>query len=283
MKRIKPGMIKILAVTLASLVLFCSCGKAADAASQLAGAVASSVGQEINSALSEGAKELSDGMSELKSGLSSGMDEVRDGLSSGMDEVRDGLSSGMDEVRDGLSSCMNEVRDGLSSGVDGLKEGLADVTDEITRGGEEVSRSLDSLAEDIQESINSGLTEASVFLSSLNENTSGTEAPVTSISADDTTREPSEKTEYTFRNKQRYDEHYKKHGAEFGNITKEEYLRLANELINSESDRVLHKYSEDGDYMYFDQDTGYFLVLSEDGYIRTFFIPTAGIKYWERQ
>ena len=272
MKRIKPGMIKILAVTLASLVLFCSCGKAADAASQLAGAVASSVGQEINSALSEGAKELSDGMSELKSGLSSGMDEVRDGLSSGMDEVRDGLSSGM-----------NEVRDGLSGGVDGLKEGLAEVTDEITRGGEEVSRSLDSLAEDIQESINSGLTEASVFLSSLNENTSGTEAPVTSISADDTTREPSEKTEYTFRNKQRYDEHYKKHGAEFGNITKEEYLRLANELINSESDRVLHKYSEDGDYMYFDQDTGYFLVLSEDGYIRTFFIPTAGIKYWERQ
>ena len=116
---------------------------------------------------------------------------------------------------------------------------------------------------------------------------SHTAANIFSASSADTTTvissDSTERKQYTFRNKTRYDEHYEKHGAEFGNITKEEYLELANDLIYSESDRVLHKYSEDGDYMYFDQDTGYFLVLSEDGYIRTFFIPTAGINYWNRQ
>ena len=35
---------------------------------------------------------------------------------------------------------------------------------------------------------------------------------------------------------QKYTDHYKKHGAEFGDITKEEYLELANELIASESE-----------------------------------------------
>ena len=41
--------------------------------------------------------------------------------------------------------------------------------------------------------------------------------------------------------------------------------------------------AEDGDDVFFDTDTGYFLVLSTDGYIRTFFIPKAGIDYFDRQ
>ena len=89
--------------------------------------------------------------------------------------------------------------------------------------------------------------------------------------------------QYTFRSRKLFDEHYKKHGAEVGTITQSEYLALANELINSGSPDVLHKTEDDGDKLFFDKDKGYFAVLSTDGYIRTFFIPDGGIKYWERQ
>lgn len=92
-----------------------------------------------------------------------------------------------------------------------------------------------------------------------------------------------EEVNYSFRSKQLYDSHYKKHGDEFGDITQEEYLEKANELIDNQSDSVLRKRSDDNDYLYFNKDTNEFLVLSEDGYIRTYFIPNSGIKYWERQ
>ncbi len=88
---------------------------------------------------------------------------------------------------------------------------------------------------------------------------------------------------YTFRNEARYDEHFRKHGSEFGSITKEQYLDLANKLIASKSKSVLHKTSEDGDSLFYDKDKNYFLVLSSDGFIRTFFIPDSGMKYWEKQ
>lgn len=89
---------------------------------------------------------------------------------------------------------------------------------------------------------------------------------------------------YTFRSKELFDSHFEKHGAEFGNITQEEYLALANELINAKGDNILHKTEkEDGDFLYYDTETNEFLVLSTDGYIRTFFKPSAGIDYWERQ
>ncbi|MBP3922346.1 MAG: hypothetical protein J6D27_05205 [Ruminiclostridium sp.] len=114
--------------------------------------------------------------------------------------------------------------------------------------------------------------------SSVNENSSETEITVTS-------KPESSKEEvfYYFRNQGLYDSHYEKHGHEFGNITKEEYLQKANDLINSDSPDVLTKYEDDGDFMYFDKKSGEFLVLSPDGYIRTFFIPDDGIDYWNRQ
>ena len=92
---------------------------------------------------------------------------------------------------------------------------------------------------------------------------------------------------YEFRNYDTYESHYYKHRDEFtpifGEITMEEYLEHANELINSDADDILTKYEDDGDFMYFRKSAEEFLVLSPDGYIRTYFIPSAGIDYWERQ
>ncbi len=112
--------------------------------------------------------------------------------------------------------------------------------------------------------------------------------PPETTTAATTTAEPSEvEIEYYFRSEAQYVQHYEKHGHEFtpifGEITIEEYLLHANELIRSNDGEILTKYEEDGDFMYFRPSTEEFLVLSPDGYIRTYFIPTAGIDYWNRQ
>lgn len=112
--------------------------------------------------------------------------------------------------------------------------------------------------------------------------TTTTAAPVES-------EEPDEiEIQYYFRSQAQYEQHYEKHGHEFipifGEITMEEYLMYANALIQSEDEEILTKTEkEDGDFMYFRPSTEEFLVLSTDGYIRTYFIPTAGIDYWNRQ
>ena len=118
-------------------------------------------------------------------------------------------------------------------------------------------------------------------LSSAAESVSGTTTTTTTAASAEPDKEY---IQYYFRSQKLFDSHYDKHGSEFGNITQEEYLQLANDLLNSDSDTVLHKKEkEDNDDVFFDTATGYFLVLSTDGYIRTFFIPDRGIDYYNKQ
>jgi len=86
---------------------------------------------------------------------------------------------------------------------------------------------------------------------------------------------------YTFRSQDLYDQHYRKHGSEFGEITQEEYNILANRSIASE--KVLKKTESDGDLLFYELETNTFTVLSKDGFIRTCFKPDDGIDYWNRQ
>lgn len=87
---------------------------------------------------------------------------------------------------------------------------------------------------------------------------------------------------YEFRKQQYLDEHFEKHGLEFDYENADEYLAGANRVINDPSS--LHKTeSEDGDYIYYLESTNEFVVVSTDGYIRTYFKPSAGIDYYNRQ
>lgn len=88
---------------------------------------------------------------------------------------------------------------------------------------------------------------------------------------------------YQFRNPYMLESHYKKHKEEFGDITMEEYLKGANDLVNQVSDSVQTKLDEDGDYIFYDTNTMEFGVLSSDGYLRTYFIPEDGIEYFNRK
>lgn len=89
---------------------------------------------------------------------------------------------------------------------------------------------------------------------------------------------------YNFRSEDQYQSHYEKHGEEFGDISKEEYLIMANSLIQDETGEVMTKLEkEDNDTIYYKVETNEFLVLSTDGYIRTYFRPDDGIDYFNRQ
>ncbi|MEG0472130.1 MAG: SAR2788 family putative toxin, partial [Solibacillus sp.] len=76
-----------------------------------------------------------------------------------------------------------------------------------------------------------------------------------------------------FRSKALLREHYKKHGKEFGDISESEYVELAQKLIGSDSDDVISKKRKDGARVFYNKKTNEFAVLSESGYIKTFFKP----------
>lgn len=87
---------------------------------------------------------------------------------------------------------------------------------------------------------------------------------------------------YAFRNERLLNQHYEKHGIEMGFDTIEEYVAAANAVINHPD--VLHKQeAEDNDDVYFLEATSEFVIVSTDGYIRTYFIASGGIDYYNRQ
>ncbi len=110
-----------------------------------------------------------------------------------------------------------------------------------------------------------------------------TEAPETT-QAPQVTEAPEEirLTDYGFRNQRLQDSHFEKHGIEMGFETVEDYIEAANRVISNPD--ALHKLeAEDNDHIYFIEETNEFVVLSQDGYIRTYYIANGGIDYFNRQ
>lgn len=93
---------------------------------------------------------------------------------------------------------------------------------------------------------------------------------------------PIETVRYSFRNNKLLTQHYEKHGIDMGFSSKEDYEAAASAVINNPA--ALHKTEkEDGDFVYYVEETNEFVVLSTDGYIRTYFLPDAGKKYYDKQ
>lgn len=87
-----------------------------------------------------------------------------------------------------------------------------------------------------------------------------------------------------FRSRNQLDEHFAKHGAEFGNISEDEYLRAAQQLRERPAGGdVLEIVRDDGSVSRFDRSSGAFLAFNRDGTIRTFFKPNDGERYFRRQ
>jgi pyocin large subunit-like protein len=87
-----------------------------------------------------------------------------------------------------------------------------------------------------------------------------------------------------FRTRRQFEEHFAKHGSEFGAISKEEYLRLAQALRDAPlGGPILEARRDDGEFSRFDKNKGYFGAYNPDRTIRTFFIPNDGERYFRRQ
>ena len=87
-----------------------------------------------------------------------------------------------------------------------------------------------------------------------------------------------------FADSRRLEEHFEKHGAEFGRITKQDYLRQAQLLRDAKvGGPVLEAVRRDGVVTRYDKQTGAFIAFNANGIIRTFFKPNDGERYWRRQ
>ena len=87
-----------------------------------------------------------------------------------------------------------------------------------------------------------------------------------------------------FADQRRLDEHYEKHGAAFGRITRQDYLHQAQLLRDAKAgDPILETVRSDGVVTRFDRQTGAFIAFNSNGVIRTFFKPNDGERYYRRQ
>ena len=87
-----------------------------------------------------------------------------------------------------------------------------------------------------------------------------------------------------FADARRLDEHFEKHGPEFGRITRQDYLHQAQLLRDAAAGGpILQTVRHDGVVTRFDRQTGAFIAFNADGTIRTFFKPNDGERYYRRQ
>lgn len=87
-----------------------------------------------------------------------------------------------------------------------------------------------------------------------------------------------------FASREKLIQHYRKHGAEFGSVSMEEYLRRAQDLRDRKrSTDVLEFVRPDGIVSRFEKSTGTFVAFNANGIIRTCFKPNDGEAYFHRQ
>lgn len=92
------------------------------------------------------------------------------------------------------------------------------------------------------------------------------------------------RTDIGFRTRRNLEEHYQKHGREFGALSPDEYLRQAQMLRDSVAGGdILEATRNDGVTTRFDRKAGTFLAFNQDLTIRTFFKPNDGERYFKRQ
>ena len=99
-----------------------------------------------------------------------------------------------------------------------------------------------------------------------------------------TTEAPTEKAyvAYYFRSSKLLNDHYEKHGKEMGFKSAKDYEKAASDVINN-PDALTKREKEDNDYVFYVEATNEFVILSVDGYIRTYFLPNGGRSYYDRQ
>jgi len=167
--------------------------------------------------------------------------------------------------------------DNLQGNSEIVSEEYVDIDEEDSQATIE-EESEEIVSEEIEEESESELLEEEEVVSEDEPEVEESEEPV----SEEPVVEEVTVAEVTFRNQKLLDQHYDKHGIEMGFASAEEYELAAYKVIIHPD--TLHKIeAEDGDDVYYREETNEFVVVSQDGYIRTYFNPSAGIDYYNRQ
>ncbi len=186
-----------------------------------------------------------------------GMEEEAGNGKAGMEEAAGNGKAGTEEEAGNGKAGMEEAAGNEKSGTDILAE-----NDGIEEQPQDETAATEEMTPEKADSI-----EAAASLQEASEAIQG---------------EADAGSQYTFRNAKLLNEHFEKHGKEMGFSSAEEYLAAANAVVNNAS--ALHKTEkEDGDDVYYLEATNEFVIVSTDGFIRTYFYPNAGIDYYNRQ
>lgn len=157
---------------------------------------------------------------------------------------------------------------------------LPENDDKISSKTEISSNFVNEITESVSSS-ESDFTEQKTTSVNISESTESTETITEEVSSYENSY-----VEYHFRNEKLLNQHFAKHGGEFsdyfGYETAEEYEKGASDVINN-PDALYKTEAEDGDGVYYLESTNEFVILSTDGYIRTYFLPSSGINYFNRQ
>ena len=87
-----------------------------------------------------------------------------------------------------------------------------------------------------------------------------------------------------FTSEQVFQKHYDKHRHEFGEISMQSYLKLANALADAPlSDDIVQLIRSDGSISKYCFSTNEFVVVTADGNIRTYFKPETKEAYWDEE
>lgn len=168
--------------------------------------------------------------------------------------------------------------DSLQGNTEIISEAYADIDEEDLQASIEEEESEEIVSEEAEVESESELPEEEEVVL---EDEPEAEESEESVSEEPVVEEVTV-AEVTFRNQKLLDQHYDKHGIEMGFASAEEYELAAYKVIIHPD--TLHKIeAEDGDDVYYREETNEFVVVSQDGYIRTYFNPSAGIDYYNRQ
>jgi hypothetical protein len=126
-------------------------------------------------------------------------------------------------------------------------------------------------------------TKRSTAQASNNSSTSNTRAVPSSNRSNDSNRSDPRLRRIGFRSPTKLHQHFQKHGREFGNITEDQYLAMAQDLRDAPlSKTVIEAEQVGGTVSRFDRSTGAFTAFDRDLTIRTFFRPNDGESYFKR-
>ena len=268
----------MLVFALCVLALTACTDKAKDKADKLTSDIVDYTQQKVNDEAGNVANQIQDAFNNAK-------DYIKDNAGDISEQIMDGLTNIAKDVKDEAEGLGGEIKNDLSNNINGVKD---DVKDNIKEGLDNIKDSLDDVKDSFQNALNQTKEDAGDAIDNAKDAVEGAKEDINDAVSDvkeevgNVVDDVVEYINYRFRNYKLLDQHYEKHGKEMGFADRESYEKAASDVINNPA--ALHKIEkEDGDYVYYVEATNEFVILSTDGYIRTYFLPSGGKKYYDRQ